>query len=55
MTDHHHPAIAQRQRVMQTTAHDYGLQHPSPPRSPDEVREILAQHPQLPECSAEAI
>lgn len=49
------PAIAQR--VMRTTAREYGLTAPAnlPPLSPDELRQLLNLHPAQPECSADAI
>lgn len=50
-----HPALVQR--VMCTTAREYGLPAPAalPPLSPDELRQLLNLHPAQPECSADAI
>ena len=55
MTDHHHPAIAQR--VLSTSARHYGLPAPAnlQPLSPDELRQLLNNHPARPEGSADAI
>ncbi len=50
MTDLHHPDIAQHQRVMSTTAQDYGL-----PLPPELVRKLLDNHPAPPQGSADAI
>ena len=51
-----YPAL-QQQRVMRTTAREYGLPAPAnlPPLSPDELRQLLNNHPAQPECSADAI
>lgn len=53
---HLYPALAQ-ERVMRTTAAAYGLPAPAalPPLSPDELRQLLNNHPAQPECSADAI
>jgi hypothetical protein len=53
---HLYPAL-QQQRVMRTTAREYGLPAPAnlPPLSPDELRQLLNNHPAPPECSADAI
>lgn len=50
-----HPALAQR--VLSTSARHYGLPAPAvlPPLSPDELRQLLNNHPAQPECSADAI
>ncbi|MNN71961.1 hypothetical protein D3C81_1879510 [compost metagenome] len=50
MTDHMHPVFAQHQRVVSTTAQDYGL-----PLPPELVRLLLDHHPSPPQGSADAI
>lgn len=54
---YHHPAIEQL-RVMRTTRQAYGLPAPAPelpPLPPDELRQLLNNHPAQPEGSADAI
>lgn len=48
MTDQHHPDIAQHQRVVSTTAQDYGL-----PLPPELVRQLLDHHPSPPLAPAQ--
>lgn len=55
VTDHHHPVIAQHQRLMRTTAQNYGLPPPPPPWPPEKVRQLLDHHPAQPIGSADAI
>jgi len=50
VTDQHHPAIEQHQRIVRTTAQDYGL-----PMPPEQIRQLLDQHPAPPQGSADAI
>ena len=50
VTDQHHPAIEQHQRIVRTTALDYGL-----PIPPEQIRQLLDQHPAPPQGSADAI
>ena len=52
---YYHPAIAQR--VLCKSAEALGLPAPAalPPLSPDELRQLLNNHPAPPECSADAI